>query len=136
MSEREINDRLIVDLQRMEAQDIQAGDTEKAADARAAIQNLERESKEYADLIASIARVYGSQSTSSSTAQPIVMQGDTRRPKSPLDGSQHTGNQPYFDPNSDHMVQIDPLAQHYDLSGDFPNLVNPLKPGPKMPSNG
>ena len=41
-----------------------------------------------------------------------------------------------FDANSDHMAQIDPLATHYDLSGDFPRLVNPLKPGPKMPTNG
>jgi len=73
---------------------------------------------------------------SSSTARPAVMQGDTRRPRSPLDGSQHSGNQPYFDTNSDHMGQIDPLAPHYDLSGDFPRPVNPRNPGPKMPTNG
>ncbi len=73
-------------------------------------------------------------STTGSSVSPP--QGDTRRPRTPLDGSQHTGTEPYFDTNSDHMRQIDPLAPHYDLSGDFPKLVTPLKPGPKMPTNG
>lgn len=67
---------------------------------------------------------------------PPVQQGDTRKPRSPLDGSQHTGNQPYFDTNSDHMAMIDPLAPHWDLSGEFPTLVNPRKPGPKISNLG
>lgn len=34
------------------------------------------------------------------------------------------------------MAQIDPLAPHWDLSGEFPTLVNPLKPGPKISNLG
>lgn len=70
-----------------------------------------------------------------SLARPVDMQGDTRYlpPKNPFEsGTQRSGTEPYFDPNSDHMAQIDPLAPHYDLSGDFLRLVNPLKPGPKI----
>ncbi len=42
----------------------------------------------------------------------------------------------HFDPNSDHMRQIDPRAPHYNLSGDFPTLVNPLKTGPRISNLG
>ncbi len=41
-----------------------------------------------------------------------------------------------FDTNSGNMRQIDPLAPHFDLSGEVPRPVSPLKPGPKISGNG
>jgi hypothetical protein len=67
--------------------------------------------------------------------QPIqaVLQGDTRKTKSPLaTRTESSGTVVHFDTNSDHMAQIDPLAPHWDYTaGETPTLVKPLKPGPK-----
>lgn len=57
----------------------------------------------------------------SSTMREIIQKANQRDPTAP-----------YFDPNSDHMAQINPLTPHWNLSGDFPILVTPLKPGFKM----
>jgi len=78
-------------------------------------------------------------------SQPNLAQGNTPQPgyfhtptaaEIVANGQKRDPTQPYFDTNSDHMGQIDPLAPRYDLSGDFPKPINPLKSGPKMPTNG
>ena len=123
-----------------EARAIQNGDTKRLAYIREGIQNTVREAKEYADFIA---RLNG---RSAPTAPPVpVLQGGIRRSTQGLhtptmaeivaNANKPDPTAPYFDTNSDFMRKIDPLAPHY-THGDFPTLVNPLKPGPKMPSNG
>ena len=59
------------------------------------------------------------------TARELVQQAQQRDP-----------TQPYFDTNSDHMAQIDPLAPRTVYSGEGVKTVNPLKPGPTISNFG
>lgn len=80
-------------------------------------------------------------------ARPVEAQGDTRYltqhrglhtptiQEIIADANKPDPTAPYFDTNSDHMRQINPLEPHWTF-GDNPRLVNPLNPGPKMPTNG
>lgn len=58
------------------------------------------------------------------TMQEIVARANQRDPTAP-----------YFDPNSDHMRQINPLEPHWSGS-EHPVYVNPLKPGLKISNLG